>query len=292
MSGESSVVAVVVTYNRKDLLRECLDALRAQTRPPDRVLVVDNASTDGTRTLVTEEFPEASLLALPENIGGAGGFHEGLKAAHAGGATWSWLMDDDTIATPWALQRLLEAPGALEGMARPELLSSRTVWRDGSLHPMNEPSFKREPEHYIDSVERGLLPIRMATFVSLLVHRSAVEEFGLPLKHYFIWSDDVEYTARILRDRQVGFFVPDSVVEHKTKTAHTAVTETGGRFYFHVRNSVYMLRGSAWDIREKLSLVWALVFTTLIYMRHNRFAREQVGIVLRGLRDGVKPVPS
>ena len=291
MSGPTSVSAVVVTYNRLPLLRECLTALAEQTRPPDRVIVVDNASTDGTPEAVRSEFPAADLLALPENVGGAGGFHEGLKLAHADGAEWIWLMDDDTIPTPTALAELLAAPAAIGGMARPQLLSSRTLWRDGRLHPMNEPSFKREPEHFVESCERGVLPLRMATFVSLLVHRSAVDEFGLPLKHYFIWSDDIEYTARVLRDRDVGYFVPDSVVEHRTKAAHTAVTETGGRFYYHVRNSLYMMRGPAWNLREKLSLVWALVFTTQIYLRHNRFARANLAIVARGLRDGVRAQP-
>ncbi len=290
MPAEPTVCAVVVTYNRKALLRQCLAALREQTRRPDRVLVVDNASTDGTREMVRDEFGEAELLALPENAGGAGGFHAGLRAAHEGGADWSWLMDDDTIPAPDALAELLAAPARL--LETPLLLSSRALWSDGSLHPMNEPSFKREPEHFIDSCERGLLPLRMATFVSLLVRRATVERFGLPLAHYFIWSDDIEYTARVLRDGPHGYFVPSSVVEHRTRSAHTAVTETGGRFYFHVRNSLYMMRGSAWNLREKLSLVWALVFTTQAYLRLNRFRRQSVATVLRGLRDGVRPVPA
>ena len=287
-----SICAVVVTYNRRALLEQCLDALNSQERSPDRVLVVDNASTDGTADWVRAEHPDVDLLALATNQGGAGGFHEGMKEAHAGGAEWIWLMDDDTIPTPGALAALLAAPAELAGLARPLLLSSRAIWSDGRLHPMNEPSFKREGEHFIDACDRGLLPLRMATFVSLLVHRDAVTRFGLPLKHYFIWSDDIEYTARILRDDDVGFFVPESVVEHRTKTAHTAVTESGGRFYFHVRNSLYMLRGGAWNLREKLSLVWALVFTTQAYLRLNRFAREPVATVWRGLRDGVKPQPA
>ncbi len=82
------VFAVVVTYNRRPLLEECLQALGAQERPVDRVLVVDNASTDGTAAFVRNEHPEVQLLALAENEGGAGGFHEGLKAAHAAGADW------------------------------------------------------------------------------------------------------------------------------------------------------------------------------------------------------------
>jgi len=288
----SGACAVVVTYNRKDLLRQCLAALREQTRAPARILVVDNASTDGTLELVRTEFPEVEVLALPENIGGAGGFHEGLKAAHAGPEEWAWLMDDDTIPTPDALAELLAARDA-DGLPEPPLLlSSRTLWSDGRLHPMNEPSFKREPpDHFIDSCEQGLLPLRMATFVSLLVHRDAVDRFGLPLKHYFIWSDDIEYTARILRAGPLGYFVPNSVVEHRTKVAHTAVTDSGGRFYFHVRNSLYMLRSDAWDGREKLSLVWATVYTTQAYLRANRMRRENVAIVLRGLRDGLSRQP-
>ena len=291
------VWAVVVTHNRRELLRQCLEALRAQTRRPDRILVVDNASTDGTRELVRLEFgDDVELLALPENAGGAGGFHAGLKAAHSGGAEWAWLMDDDTIPRPDALAALLAAPGRLAGIARPLLLSSRAVWIDGRLHPMNEQVFKRDPEPFIESCERGLLPLRMATFVSLLVHRDAVDRFGLPLAHYFIWSDDIEYTARILREDQ-GFLVPESVVEHRTRQPYTAVTDSGDRFYFHVRNNLYMLRGRAWTVREKLSLVWALGYTTQEYLRANHFRRRSVKTVLRGFHHGLsraraRPVPS
>lgn len=278
-----------MTYNRKALLAECLAALAGQTRPPDHVLVVDNASTDGTRDFVRAAHPEAELLALSENQGGAGGFHEGLKRAHCAGATWAWLMDDDTIPREDALEELLAAPEALGGRPPPMLLSSCVVWSDGRLHPMNEPAFKREPESFVESCERGVLPLRTATFVSLLVHRSAVDVFGLPLKHYFIWSDDIEYTARVVRDRPLGYLVPRSVVEHRTKTFYTAVTASGGRFYFHVRNSLYMLRSTAWTPHEKASLLWALAFTTYGYLRHNSFRRDNVLVVLRGVRDGLRP---
>lgn len=286
------VFAVVVTYNRRTLLEECLQALGAQDRAPDLVIVVDNASTDGTADFVRSQHPQVQLLALAENQGGAGGFHEGLKAAHAAGADWIWLMDDDTIARPDALAELLRAPALLDGLPAPALLASKVVWTNGDLHPMNHPGFLRDrTEHFILSCARGFLPIRAATFVSLLVHRSAIDEHGLPLKHYFIWSDDIEYTARVTRERS-GYVVPTSIVVHKTKTAYTAVTDTGGRFYYHVRNSVYMLRGHAWSGREKLSLTWFLLFTTNQYLRNNRLSRDSVLTVLRGLRDGVRSVPS
>ena len=287
-----TVCAVVVTRNRLTLLRECLTALGAQTRALDRVVVVDNASSDGTLDALQRDFPEVDVLALSENEGGAGGFHEGLREAYAGGADWVWLMDDDTISRRDALAELVSARDASAGLPAPLLLASKAEWDDGSLHPMNTPGFERyRTELVIRAAELGLMPLRTTTFVSLLVARQAVERFGLPPKHFFIWSDDIEYTARILR-HAAGYLVPASVVNHRTTTPYTAVTTTGGRFYFHVRNTIYMIRGDAWSTSEKLPLVWIVFATSLAYLRHNAFSRASALTVMRGLRDGVRPLPT
>lgn len=84
------VCAVIATYNRKELLRECLQSVLSQTRLPDHILVVDNASTDGTQEMLKEESPQVEVLRLPENQGGAGGFHEGMKRAYEEGFDWLW----------------------------------------------------------------------------------------------------------------------------------------------------------------------------------------------------------
>ena len=83
------VCAVVVTYNRRVLLRECLLSLESQTRRPDAILVVDNCSTDATEAMLAEEFGHLSHLRLPVNGGGAGGFHEGMKWAYHRDSTGS-----------------------------------------------------------------------------------------------------------------------------------------------------------------------------------------------------------
>lgn len=286
--GDPVVWAVVVTHNRLSLLRECLAALATQVRRPDEVLVVDNASSDGTSQAVAEEFPWVRLRALEDNGGGAGGFHEGLRLAHQAGADWTWMMDDDTIARPDALVRLLEAPERLSDQDFPALLASRAVWDDGHLHPMNAPGFERDDvAAVISGCERGLMPLRAATFVSLMVHRTAVTRHGLPCKHYFIWSDDIEYTARILR-HEPGYLVPTSVVHHKTRAPYTAISTSGGRFYYHVRNTIYMMRGQAWSQREKLGLAWTLLTTSHAYLRHNRWSSGSVRVVGRGLYDGLR----
>ncbi|MEO8329954.1 MAG: glycosyltransferase, partial [Candidatus Nanopelagicales bacterium] len=132
------VHAVVVAYNRRELLHDALTAISEQSLVPDVVHVIDNASTDGTAEMVREQFPDVRLHQLSSNTGGAGGFAVGLAHALADAAEWVWLMDDDTVPTHDALQHLVAAQQDCPGR-RPALVASRVVWTDGKDHPMNTP---------------------------------------------------------------------------------------------------------------------------------------------------------
>ena len=287
-AGEGSVCAIVVTYNRRELLRECLAALRAQTRRPDAILVVDGASTDGTAAMLADEFPDVQVRRLETNEGGAGGFHEGMRTAHADGHRWLWLMDDDTIPDPAALERLFEGCRTARGLgSEPTLLASRVVWDDGRLHPMNTalPEMRRMDD-LVDSAAHGLLRLRSASFVSLLLDAGAVDRHGLPIKRYFIWSDDVEFTARVLRT-EAGYLVPGSLVHHKTKSPYITADGPRERFYYQVRNSLYMTRSDAWDRQEKLRVLWMLLIQVWQFLRRNGWSPRAALIVARGLVHGV-----
>jgi GT2 family glycosyltransferase len=284
-----SVCAVVVTRNRLPLLRECLHAVLGQTRPPDHVLVVDNASTDGTPEAVRAGWPQVEVVELAVNEGGAGGFHEGIARATAAGWEWLWVMDDDTIPRPDALARLLEAS---DGLAEtPALLASRIEWTDGRLHPMNLPRVDvRDLERLLDATQRSLLPMRWSTFPSLLIRRDAVERFGPPRKAFFIWSDDLDFTARILREER-GYIVPGSVAVHKTATAHWP-WEGGERFYYAVRNGLWLMRGDVFGRREKVRHGVLLGEQVVRFLRHERWRPTGWRVLGRGLRDGlVRPAP-
>ncbi|TYK43737.1 glycosyltransferase [Actinomadura decatromicini] len=239
-----AVYAVVVTYNRRDLLTEALDALGRQTRPPDGVVVVDNASGDGTAGLVRDRFPDVDLVELAENTGGAGGFAAGIAhVLDTGRAGLLWLMDDDTVPEPGALGALLDARE--RAAAEPVLVASRVVWTDGRDHPMNTPRVKpgASRAELAAASAVGCRPIRSASFVSVLVDAAAVRERGLPVADYFLWNDDFEFTTRLLRGRS-GLYCPASVVVHKTRTFGGADADPGDRFYYEVRNKVWLFTRS------------------------------------------------
>ena len=282
-----SVCAVVVTHNRKAMLRRCLSALAAQRRPPERILVVDNASTDGTGAMVEREYDQVELLALAANEGGAGGFHEGMKRAHTDGAEWLWLMDDDTIPSSEALAELLAvAERDLEGVSVPTLLASKIVWRNWSAHPMNFPTLERRAvERVIAGAEHGVMPMRSATFVSLLVHRGVVDRHGLPLKRFFLWSDDIEYTSRAVHAGERAYFVPASMALHDTDAPGDYRSAEPDRFYLHARNTLFMARGPNRPPRDRLLRVWIFVASSVAYLAKNR-SRRSAAAVLRAIRDG------
>ncbi|MFJ4107284.1 glycosyltransferase [Oerskovia enterophila] len=286
------VVAVVVAYNRRDLLKEALDALAAQTHPVRGVVVVDNRSEDDSAVVAAEHPIGATVLELSRNTGGAGGFAAGIAHALAEfDPECIWLMDDDTIPTPTALAELVRVRDEYpEPVA---LLGSRVVWHDGRDHPMNTP--RRRPgatsDEKTDSAAVGAFPVRSSSFVSMLVDSRAVRYHGLPVADYFIWNDDFEFSARLLR-RGIGLFVPSSVVEHRTKVFGSTDVDPGERFYFEIRNKVWMLtRSSALSPEERILYTgsslrrWARTFAG----SSRRDVLRKAG--LRGLRDGVLRSP-
>ena len=219
MQTLTSTAAVIVTYNRSDKLMRVLDALAAQTLIPDLIFVVDNASTDDTRERVTARartMPNLRYLGLPRNVGGAGGFHEGIKAAYAAGSSYLWVSDDDAYPQPDAIQKLLDAIGAFEteNSWRPSFACSRVEWIDNTMCEMNTPGPAWDWPRFVSPGKAWAL-VNSCSFVSVLIPRWAVAAHGLPIAEYFIWFDDAEYTRRLSRSYP-GIFVPESRVTHDT----------------------------------------------------------------------------
>ncbi|MGH3344639.1 MAG: glycosyltransferase [Carbonactinosporaceae bacterium] len=287
------VTAVVVTHNRRELLAESLAAVRAQTRAPDAVIVVDNASGDGTADLVRDRFGWAELVSLPHNTGGAGGFAAGLTRALARHADLVWLMDDDTVPAPDALAALLEARDSWRAGEPPAVLASRVVWTDGRDHPMNTPRqrFRVSRAERAAATAAGCLAIRSASFVSLLVDADAVRREGLPVADYFLWNDDFEFTARLLRDR-TGLLCPASVATHRTRAFGGSLTDPGDRFFYEVRNKVWVFaRSRALAPGERPLYAALAVFRWARTLALSRDRVRLAGALRRGLIAGLRTRP-
>ncbi|MGH8860876.1 MAG: glycosyltransferase [Jatrophihabitantaceae bacterium] len=281
-SAREVVVAVVVTYNRRELLLEALDALDAQSRRPDAVIVVDNASTDDTVAALSTR--AVQVHRLDRNTGGAGGFALGIVSALRAHADLIWLMDDDTVASTDALQALLDARTNYPGPP-PAVAASRVVWTDGRDHPMNTP----RPKPLVGAAERAAadsvscVPIRSASFVSVLVDAATCQSRGLPVADYFLWNDDFEFTTRMLRGN-IGLLVPQSRVVHKTRTFGATDADPGERFFFEVRNKVWMLTRS-----RSLAPLERLLYTASTLRRWRRTIRrsDDRATLWRALRRGL-----
>jgi rhamnopyranosyl-N-acetylglucosaminyl-diphospho-decaprenol beta-1,3/1,4-galactofuranosyltransferase len=286
------VTAVLVTYNRRELLLESLAAVHGQSRPPDTVIVIDNASSDDTAAAVRTRFPAVQLAELPCNTGGAGGFAYGLALALAGAADLVWLMDDDTMPQPRALAALLDARSRLPGRP-PALVASRVLWTDGRPHPMNTPRTKpfASKAELGAAAAAGCRPIRSASFVSVLVDAGACRQRGLPLADYFLWNDDFEFTARLLRGN-TGLLCPASVVVHKTSSFGSTDTDPGPRFFYEVRNKTWTLRDrSSLAVHERVVYGGATLRRWARTFARSRDRRELGTSLVRGLAAGVRTRP-
>lgn len=287
------VVAVVVTYNRRTLLEEALTSVHGQDRTPDAVVVVDNASTDGSADLVRTKFAAARLVELARNTGGAGGFAVGMDQAFRLGADLVWLLDDDAIPDLAALGALLHARASYRGPLAPAAVSSRVVWLDGREHRMNIPRRRRgaSAAEHAAAAAVGCTPIRTASFVSLLVDAEPARSIALPHADYFLWNDDFEYTARLLRDRP-GLLCPASLVVHKTANYYNSGSDPGPRIFYDVRNMIWMLsrsRGLSPLERAFFVVVTARRWTRTIYRSRHR--RTLLTGFVRGAIAGVRAGP-
>lgn len=283
---KSTIAAVVVTYNRLELLRQCVEALRAQTTVCD-ILIVDNASTDGTSNWLVSQ-PDLHYRNTGSNLGGAGGFNFGMRWAVEAGYDYVWVMDDDTLPQSDALEKLLEADSVLEGNYG--WLSSVALWTDGSECKMNRQKLKKSFYEYSPLMKYGLVQAEQATFVSLFLRSETIRRFGLPIKEYYIWGDDLEYTRRIaVRGELPCFIAGQSQVVHATKSnvgSNVALddVERIGRYFYAFRNEAHLYRQEG--IKGRTYCFAKRCRDFLRIMRYGKPKWPRFGILFKGIWAG------
>jgi dTDP-4-dehydrorhamnose reductase len=284
------IYAVVLSYKRKDLLKRCLDGINAQSRPCDGIIVVDNASNDGTEEMLLQsELPNLKVYVLSHNTGASGGFSAGFRIAYQHGADFVWMMDDDVIPEQDALLKLTEAGEKLHAQDEPHsFLLSRAYTEDGLLTNVpriDERTNAIDYENWPALLDLGVIPVRPATFVSILVPRATLERHGLPIASMFMWGDDTEFTLRISKEIP-GYLVAASKVVHMRRVSGSIdiQRETDpNRIALHrhfIRNELFIARRY---FRKRRVLGLFLSRLSLMTRMLQRGEFSKVGIVSKGL---------
>ena len=292
-----TVAVVVVTYNRADLLAGMLEGLAGLERRPDAVIVVDNASTDHTAdVLKASSLAGLDVVRTQENLGGAGGFHLGMRTAYHRGFDRIWLMDDDVVPAPDSLDVLLAQDEACL-MAVREDTSGALVEKSAIRFDLGNPLAIKPKTAMVETTygTREAMPERVeieaVAFEGFMVRRDVVEAIGLPDPSYFIFYDDVDFAVRA---RRAGFriwAVRDAVLVRQLDfdQQHDLA---GWKGYFMYRNLfiVHLRYGENALVRLKPWLVTLVV----VLLSPIRGGRAEARNVIRAMRDarGMRSLPS
>jgi rhamnopyranosyl-N-acetylglucosaminyl-diphospho-decaprenol beta-1,3/1,4-galactofuranosyltransferase len=244
-----SIASVTVAYNEVNVLPRHIDALLRVSPPLQEIVVVDNASKDGTAAMLAERYPQVTVLQMSENLGQAGGWSAGMSyAALTKRYDWVWTFDVDTVPGPEALEGLLDAVETLgtdakAGIVAPVPFHKETktyylpyLWRDGFVKPSAE--LARQPVWFAD----------MAIASGCLIGRDVVEEIGLPRADFFGDMCDFEYC---LRARSHGYklaVITSVKLEHEIGNAQKVrlglrrlwASQPPYREYYYSRNLAYL----------------------------------------------------
>ena len=223
------ITAVISSWNRRDAVAANVAALKAGSRPPDEIVVVDNASTDDTLQMLADDHPDVVAVRTADaEYGACETFNMGFKLARGDAVA---IMDDDVVATKtWleVLERTLLSEPPSTGM-----VSGRVV----------EPGM---PAAYIDAeIARGRYYASTFRGCGTLARASVLAEAGYYDERFFIYGNERDLAARVLGSGYRILQIPDAVIDHSTPFGMKAGPRS---LYFHVRNFwLYAFKNCRWS---------------------------------------------
>lgn len=240
---------VLVTYNRLPLLKKALHLFETQTVSPEYILVVNNASTDGTTSFLKEWENQPSFITKyvqnnKTNLGGSGGFYTALQIAQEKEADWIWVSDDDAFPHPNALEKVNDVLnkyqekedtisaicGQVNNNHRIDLHHRKRIYTSGWIvveEKVPEEEYRKEE-----------FELNAFSYVGVVMNRRKLKQAGLPQKDYFIWYDDTEHSLRMSKQGKI-LCIPSIQIEHNVPERETDILDW--KTYYGRRNRMDMI---------------------------------------------------
>ncbi|MGX7051891.1 glycosyltransferase family 2 protein [Leuconostoc palmae] len=295
MVNNQKVSAVIVTYNRLNLLKSAIESvLKQKSKTLKHLIIINGASTDGTGEYLDSIDDKRIIIEhLPKNIGGAGGFNRGIRLFFEQTQDdFVWVMDDDALPEENALSELMEM---FKNNVQAGWGASKVIWTDGNWSKMNVPAALQDGSSGILNNNTEWVKLRNATFVSTIFKREVVQAIGLPQKEYFVWGDDIEYTDRAARVAE-GIFVRSSIVVHASQTNASpgAIFNENNqnrlpRYLYEYRNRILTSRRRKSAVRLTKTLAHTGIdFVKTLFWPKVKYRNEKLKIIIKGTMNGAK----
>ncbi|MDX9789549.1 MAG: glycosyltransferase [Candidatus Kapaibacterium sp.] len=206
-----NITAAIVTYNRLDYLKQLISALKSQSRVPDRIVVINNSSTDGTADYLRQN-PDIEVITQG-NYGSSGGQFTAAKYCYESGSEWIWLMDDDVIPAINCLENLCKDLSQ-DRIHVPLRINPDGYVNQGDTLLLNYKNpFKSVWAKIIDKEIPTVKQIEAQgiTFEGPLFHKSLIKHIGLPEFNFFIYGDDTDYFSRAVASGYRCFIISSAI---------------------------------------------------------------------------------
>jgi GT2 family glycosyltransferase len=237
---------IILNWNGWQDTIECVESCLKLTYPNFRILIVDNGSTDGSESILRERFPSIDLIQSGKNLGFAGGNNAGIRHVLEQGADYIWLLNNDTIVDPSALNELVrvaqsDAEIGIVGSKIYYYDSPNIIWfaggwlRNWSGTGGNIGQLKEDDEQY-----NAVTEVDFITGCSLLIKREVVAKIGLMDEHFFLIFEEVDWNQRVKEQGYKILYVPSSKVWHKVSAS--IGLDSPAVYYYLSRNSLLFTR--------------------------------------------------
>jgi GT2 family glycosyltransferase len=263
---------VIVNWNLKDDTLACIDSVFAAGAAPKQVILVDNASEDGSKEAIRARFdPALDILEMETNLGFAGGNNAGIRRALAGKAEWILLLNNDTVIASNMLATLEKATQDFPeyGILAPLIFyydAPETIWYLG--HRLLRGTLITRPIWHEKAIQIGLAPLIEVDFLvgcGVMIRRDVLEHIGLLDETLFMYAEETDF---FWRARLAGYRMACVTAAHMWhKVSLSANRDKAKTRYFRVRNQVWFYRKYAHGFQKLTMWIFTLARSLLLSLK-------------------------